>query len=346
LNEDTQISNPSNQGRKKKKVRFVAVMMALALMLGVGAGVFSVSNLKSVSAQTTTPGTTPSSQVSPPSGSSDQTGVAPDTFGGHGGKGSMGGRPDGAGGLDNMQGRGGKHGQADSTLTAVNGNTLTLTAQNGSTSAVTVDANTTYTRAGKAISLADLKTGDKIEVHMNQGATTASSIEVVLAHADGTITAVSGSTITLTERNSATQQVVVDASTSFLKAGQSASLADVTVGSQIMANGTLNSDGSLKAEQVVIQLPEAHGTVSKVEGATITLSDPRGNRQITVVTNSSTKFYVVTQPGAAQTAASLSDIATGKNIEAEGTMDANGTTLTALVVQIMPERTADMSHGR
>ncbi len=427
MNEIEQVENNSvpkqSQKTTKNKGKSRLIGAALALMVLTGGGTFALgtANLNSAQAQTST--------ITPPASGTPITGTQPDNGkgpGGHRGGPDANGNP-GMPPVDGQRGgpgeRGG-HGAGDkqggpreaATLASVSGNTLNLTKADGTTSTATVDANTKYQKADKQITLADLKAGDKLAIHVAQGATTADRVDVVLNHAAGTLSAVDGNNLTVTNKDGATSKVVVnsqttytrlgqaatqsdlksganiqvegalgtdnvitalkvdimvpgaggnvtkvdgatitvsdrggsktiitDAATRILKAGQAATLADITAGSKIRANGTLNSDGSLKAEQVVIELPREHGAVSKVDGATITLTDPRGNKTETIVTNANTQFLLVSGPGATPTKAALSDVVAGKFIEAEGTLDSSTSTLTALVVNILP---AHPGHGK
>jgi hypothetical protein len=68
-----------------------------------------------------------------------------------------------------------------------------------------------------------------------------------------TVTKVSGSTITGTERDGTTLTIHTTSSTAYRKAGQSASASAVTVGSEIHVMGTRNSDGSITATSIDIR---------------------------------------------------------------------------------------------
>jgi|GEM_PF-1577443 len=404
--------------KNRGKFRLFAMALTLMVLAGIAAFALGTASPNSAQAQTSTATPTPAASGTPTTGTNPGNSKGPGGQRG-GPNGNTGtpptnGQAGGRGGHGPGDKQGGPRGAA--TLVSVSGNTLNLTKADGTTSTATVDANTTYQKAGKQITLADLKAGDKLAIHTAQGATTASRVEVVLNHIDGTLSAVDGSNLTVTNKDGATTKVVVntqttyerlgqtaaladlktgatirvegtlgtdnvitalkvninvpglggsvtkvdgatltvtdrggtktiitDASTRFLKAGQAATIADITAGSKIRANGVLNADGSLKAEQVVIELPKEHGAVSKVDGATITLTDPRGNKTETIVTNSSTQFFLVSGPGATPTKAALSDVVAGKFIEAEGTLDSATSTLTAQVVNIVP---AQSGHGK
>ena len=121
--------------------------------------------------------------------------------------------------------------------------------------------------------------------------------------------------------------------TRYQKAGQSATLADITTGSAIMAEGTSNSDGSLTAMLVTIQLPHLGGKVTAINGSSYTVSG-RGGSTYTITATPSTTYS--TPAAATGTTAAAAAITTGSYIEAEGTLSTDGKTLTALHIVILP----------
>jgi len=101
--------------------------------------------------------------------------------------------------------------------------------------------------------VADLAVGDRFGVRQtweDDGTFTIDSIVVVLPHLGGEVTAVNGSTITVTRRDGTTGTIDVSANTTYTVNGNGASLADVKVGMILMAEGTLDDDGSLSATNV------------------------------------------------------------------------------------------------
>jgi hypothetical protein len=64
------------------------------------------------------------------------------------------------------------------------------------------------------------------------------------------VTAVDGSTITVTRRDDTTTTINVDGSTEYIVNGDVATLADVEVGMFLVAEGTENADGSINATDV------------------------------------------------------------------------------------------------
>ena len=167
---------------------------------------------------------------------------------GQNGQGMQPGRMGGMRGGDRMGGmRGGV------TVTSVSGSQISLKTDDGWTR--TIDATgATVTKDGATASVADIKVGD--EIHFQQtrntdGTYKITAIEIELPHVDGSVTAASGSTITLKQFDGTTATVQVTSSTTYQVAGKAnATLADVTVGSVVRASGTRNADGSITATTV------------------------------------------------------------------------------------------------
>ena len=150
-------------------------------------------------------------------------------------------------------GRGG-FGFGEVTITAINGSNLSLKTEDGWTRTIAVTADTTITRAGKTIAVADLKVGDQIAFRQDRqtdGTYTITAINVVLPSIGGTVTKIDGSTITVERRDGTTETIHVDADTTYRIAGDDTpALSDIKVGDIIIASGTLRDDGSLDAEAV------------------------------------------------------------------------------------------------
>jgi hypothetical protein len=156
-----------------------------------------------------------------------------------------GGRPGGPGFGDRMGG--------GVTITNISGSSISLRTADGWTRTITVDSGTTYSKGGATITFGDLKAGDQVafrQTRESDGSYTIDSITVVLPHLGGEVTAVSGSTITVTEPDGTTGTIMVSGTTTYTVNGNGASLSDLKVGMRIVAEGTLNSDGSLAASNV------------------------------------------------------------------------------------------------
>jgi hypothetical protein len=155
---------------------------------------------------------------------------------------------------DDPGGRGGPgHGFGGITITGISGSNLSLETADGWTRTITVDADTTYTESGDAITLADLAVGDQIAFRQtleDDGSWTIDAVAVILPHVGGEVTAVSGSTITIERRDGTTATITVNGDTEYQVNGDNAALADVEVGMFLVAAGTENADGSLTATDV------------------------------------------------------------------------------------------------
>ena len=144
-------------------------------------------------------------------------------------------------------------GMGGATITAISGSNLSLKTADGWTRTITVDSGTTYAKGGATIALGDLKVGDEIgfrETKESDGSYTIDSVAVILPHAGGEVTAISGSTITVKDRDGASVTITVTGSTTYDVAGATAKLSDIKVGMFLNAEGTQNSDGSLTSTSV------------------------------------------------------------------------------------------------
>ncbi len=152
-------------------------------------------------------------------------------------------------------GFGGRHGFGHGaiTITAISGSSLSLETADGWSRTITVDGDTTFSESGDTIALSDLSVGDQVRFEQtleDDGTWTIDAIAVIPPHAGGTVTAVSGSTITVEGRDGTEATITVNSSTSYTVSGDEATLADVEVGMFLVAEGTENSDGSLTATEV------------------------------------------------------------------------------------------------
>jgi len=154
-------------------------------------------------------------------------------------------------------------------------------------------------------------------------------------HVDGTITAIDGSTITITaEANHGGGTYSIDASgATITKDNASAPLSSYAVGGKIWVEGTIN--GTSVTATKISNRPgfgpggmgghgKGHGvmgTVSAVDGSTITVTD-RDGTSYAVNAGSATVQKMV--------AGALSDVAVGDRIGVQGTV--SGTTVTATTI--------------
>jgi uncharacterized protein DUF5666 len=180
----------------------------------------------------------PTGTLAAGTGTTGSTAVDSLNGGGPGGPGGRGGFGRGFGGI---------------TITAIAGSNLSLETADGWTRTITVDSGTTYSKSGATIALGDLAVGDQIgfrQTHETDGTWTIDSVVVIPPHAGGQVTAVNGSTITVTQRDGTTATITVTGSTTYKVNGNAATLADIKVGMFVVGEGTKNADGSITATTV------------------------------------------------------------------------------------------------
>ncbi len=251
---------------------------------------------------------------------------------GAGGPGMFGGfRAVGPGGMGSGGRMGGPGGFGSITITAISGSQLTLTTADGWTRTID-DSNATVTNAGQTVSVSTLTVGESItfdQARQSDGTHKITAIWVVLPHVAGTVKAVSGDTITITQRGNTTKDITVNGSTTYKLAGAASSLDAVSVGAQIDAQGT-TAGASFTASLVAIQPAMAGGTVTAVRTDSITVKS-RGSTSLTIDVTASTKYQV-----AGKTNATLSDIAVNAIVMAEGTKNADGSFAATVVRAFTP----------
>ena len=245
-------------------------------------------------------------------------------------------------------GRGGRRGHVGFgrvlAVTGVSENTITATGRRGQTVTVQVSEATTYTEAGASASLTAIHPGSLIAVRGSRADTSATTINatrvaILLSRVAGVVTNVTGNTITLTGFDGASHTVNVTGQTRYQKAGASAALSDVTSGTAIVAAGTLDSNGTLTGVRVLIRVPRIGGEVTAVNGSSYTVT-ARFGATYTVNPTSSTTYA---NPNG--TATSASAVKVGTYIAAEGTLSADGKTLTAQRILVVPAGRGFGRHG-
>ena len=147
----------------------------------------------------------------------------------------------------------GRMGFRDITITAISGSDVSLATDDGWSRTISVGADVALTKGGATITVGDLAVGDQVRFAQDRatdGTYTVTALAVVLPHLGGQVTAVAGDTITVTQRDGTTATIHVDSATTYTVDGTDGTQADVTVGSFVMAEGTLRDDGSLDAASV------------------------------------------------------------------------------------------------
>jgi hypothetical protein len=147
-----------------------------------------------------------------------------------------------------------------------------------------------------------------------------------------TVSAVSGSSISLATEDGWTRTITATSTTTITKGGAAATLADVAVGDAIRFSENRNADGTYTITSIAIVLPEVAGTVSAVGTDTITIALRDGTSQ-TIRTNGSTAYHLD------QADAKRTDVTVGSTIVASGEKAADGS-LTASSVWVRLPRMA------
>jgi hypothetical protein len=148
---------------------------------------------------------------------------------------------------------------AGGTVTAVTDTSITVEDISGTSTTYAITSATTFSEGSTTITESQLAVGQHVGIQLSSSSsTTASNIDVQLPVLFGTVTAVSGDTITISDPEGFSRTIVVDSSTTYTKSGDSSTLDDVTVGSVISAQGSVDSNlTSLDASSVVIGTPSA-----------------------------------------------------------------------------------------
>jgi hypothetical protein len=217
-------------------------------------------------------------------------------------------------------------------VTAVTATSVTVLLWNGTSTTYTLSPTTTYTEGSAASTLASLVVGDRVKVQTSSAApTAATSVNIELAELFGTVTAVGTGTITIRDPQGFSRTIAVGTSTTYTNGGAAGSLTDVVVGSEILAQGTIDTNQTtLDAVSVAVNSATAattktiSGTVTAVSGSSVTVLAKDG-------TSTTFTFTTATTFKEGSTTASESSLAVGQKVDVE--VDAAAAT-TALNVTI------------
>jgi hypothetical protein len=144
------------------------------------------------------------------------------------------------------------------------------------------------------------------------------------------VTAVSGSTVTLSTEDGWTRVITVTAATTITKGGAAARLADLKVGDAVRISETRNADGTWTITAIGIVLPQVSGTVTAVGADSISITLRDGTTQA-IRTTGSTAYRVEEADG------QRSDVTVGAAIIATGERASDGS-LTASTVWVQLPR--------
>jgi hypothetical protein len=223
-------------------------------------------------------------------------------------------------------------------VSAVSGDSITVTDPQGFTRAILVSGSTTYSQGGTSVTIAAVVVGSKIFAQgtVDTNGTTLDALSIDIAGGTqsqmgfdwGVITAVSSSSVTIESHSGTSTTFSYATSTPITAVGHdkiTLSSADLVVNEH--AGVEFSSSAATTATGVWVELANVSGVVTVVSGDNITISDHQGFTRLVLVGGATT----YNNAGAAGT---LADVVVGARIRAEGLVDANGTTLDALNVDI------------
>ena len=214
---------------------------------------------------------------------------------------------------------------AAGVVKSVGTDSLVVTTANGDVT-VNVDKSTIIRMKDMAITLADIKVGDRVEAEGTQvdaHTILAKMIQVEEANEPeneveigGVVKSVGTSSLVVTTAKGDVT-VNVDKTTVITKQGKAIALADIKMGDMVEAEGTLVDAHTLNATKIVDeteneQEAEIKGVVKSVGTSSLVVTTSAGD--VTVQVDSNTQIRKDGQT------IKLSDIKTGDHVEAEGTL--------------------------
>jgi hypothetical protein len=141
-----------------------------------------------------------------------------------------------------------------------------------------------------------------------------------------TITAISGSNLSLATSDGWKRTITVDSGTTYTEHGDTIALSDLSVGDEIRFGQTREADNSFSIDAIAVIPPHAGGEVTAISGSTITVTRPDGSTA-TIRVTSSTDYTV-----GGNEDAGFGDVEVGMRLMAVGTENSDGS-LTATRVR-------------
>ncbi len=145
-----------------------------------------------------------------------------------------------------------------------------------------------------------------------------------------TITAISGSNVTLETDDGWTRTIAVTDAVDLTKGGQDIAVSDLAVGDQVRFRQTRNDDGTYTVNALAVVVPSVRGTVSDISSSGFKVTG-RGGAVWTITVNAATEYQFGTGDG------SLADVTNGTTVVVQGTSTGDNA-LTALTVRVKPDR--------
>jgi hypothetical protein len=145
-----------------------------------------------------------------------------------------------------------------------------------------------------------------------------------------TITAISGSNVTLGTDDGWTRTIAVTDAVDLTKGGQDIALSDLAVGDQVRFRQTRNDDGTYTVNALAVVVPSVRGEVSDVTSSGFKVTS-RDGAVWTITVDGTTAYRYGSGEG------SLADVTNGTTVVVLGTSTGDNA-LTALTVRVKPDR--------
>ncbi len=149
---------------------------------------------------------------------------------------------------------------AGGVVSALTSSSITVVDPSGTSTTFSISSATTVTKDRAIAAVSDLAVGDQVRITpTGAGSTTAQSIDIEQPSVMGTVTAVSGDTITVSGPNGTSETVVVSGATTYTKSGASATLADIAVGTWIFAEGNFSTGSTTNLDATTVGVGVGQG---------------------------------------------------------------------------------------
>ena len=218
------------------------------------------------------------------------------------------------------------------TLTAVSASSITITDPAGATTTYAIASSTVVRRGGANVAVGELQVGMTVAV-LVATADAAAAVTVVVVPpaalgalgAVGTLTAVSASSITITDPAGATTTYATTPATRVQVGPALVSAASLATGQLVRVETTPATPAVVSA--ILLEPAHMEGVVTAVSGGTITLGDPQGFER-TVLVSATTTYRN------ARGATTLGSVRVGSSIVATGVVDGDHTSLAAVAIDV------------
>lgn len=149
---------------------------------------------------------------------------------------------------------------AGGVVSALTSSSITVVDPSGTSTTFSISSATTVTKDRAIAAVSDLAVGDQVRITpTGAGSTTAQSIDIEQPSVMGTVTAVSGDTITVSGPNGTSETVVVSGATTYTKSGANATLADIAVGTWIFAEGNFSTGSTTNLDATTVGVGVGQG---------------------------------------------------------------------------------------